>query len=193
MKLKFFYSITLIAFLSSCGDTQQLDDNSSEENPTEEKSTGKEIKEAKKTIVMDSEEWVKIAVSSSGFSFKLYVPNEKVAHEKSEVIYHEESGELEILAGEMFDLILIEDAFRMEDMKAEINGHPFYKVEMILENDSSLIYRYYTEGGTKESWHIYAERSVNGSRFLIQSNKDKEFNEYETRKMLESTLTILPY
>ncbi len=182
MKRNFLYSIVLLFFVWSCGS----------ETPTEEKTADSEVTHESIEEV-DNPEWDDIAVLSGGFKFSLKVPSESIANSKSLITYHEDSGELELNVGEMYNLIIIEDDFQMQTVKDEIMNHPFYKVEMIVENDSSLVYRFYTEDASKEAWHIYAERTVDGSKLIIRSNSEMEFNEYETRKMLESSLSIIPF
>jgi len=181
MKHKFLYSILLLSFVWSCGNETPKEDIQQEETQQE------------KPVEENDPEWDDIAVLNGGFKFSLKVPSEAIANSKSQITYHEDRGELEVSAGEMYDLFIMEDDFQMQLVKDEIMNHPFYKVEMILENDSSLVYRYYTENGSKEEWHIYAERSLGQTKLLIRSNSEKEFNEYETRKMLESTLSIIPF
>lgn len=182
MKHNIIYSIVLLFFVWSCGSETQNEEKSSSTEVTHES-----------VVEVDDPEWDDIAVLSGGFKFSLKVPSKSIANSKSLITYHEDNGELELSVGEMYNLIIIEDDFQMQSMKDEIMNHPFYKAEMIVENDSSLVYRFYTEGGSKEAWHIYAERSVAGSNLLIRSNSEMEFNEYETRKMLESALSIIPF
>ncbi len=180
MKRKFLYSIILLSFVWSCG------------NEAPVKETPPEVIQEEVVEVEDAD-WDDIAVLNGGFKFSLKVPSKEIAKAQSQITFHEDRGELEIAVGEMYNLIIIEDEFQMQSVKEEIMNHPFYKVEMILENDSSLVYRYYTEGDSKEAWHIYVERNLEQSKLIIRSNSEKEFNEYETRVMLESTLSIVPF
>lgn len=176
MKYSFSLVVLILVFLSSCGDAGNTAENTIEE------STNKE----------ESNEWDEITIRDGGFKLTMKIPTEEIAGGKSEVIYHEDLGELEIHVGKNFDLFIFEDESQIEMIKNEISNHPFYKVEYVVENDSSLLYRYFTEDGSNEQWHTYVEKKIGPSSLLIRSNESLDFSEYASKKMLESALSIAP-
>lgn len=173
MKYATSLSILLLFILSSCGSDQAKENTEIEEVTTEEKN-----------------EWKEISINESGFKLQMKIPSEEITKASEEVLYDEDLGELEVKIGNTFDLLIFEDESQMEMVKNEINNHPFYKVEIVIENDSSLLYRYYSEGGSKEQWHIYVEKPSGESTLLIRSSDTEEFSEYESKKMLESALSL---
>ena len=180
MNIKYLFSVLLIGLFWGCGN----------ENPTD-KTDSDGINENQ--IVDEAEnEWETIEVNDGGYKLSIKIPNEKIAQGKSQVIYHEDIGELEVKVGGIYDLFILEDESQLSMVKNEISDHPFFKVEIVLENDSSLLYRYYQEEVVGDRWHIYAERKIGASMLLIRSNEEREFSEYEAKKMLESVLSITP-
>lgn len=180
MKSKYLFSILLIGVFWACGS----------ENPTD-KMDSDAINENQ--IVDEAEnEWETIKINDGGYKLSIKIPNEKIAQGRSKVIYHEDIGELEIKVGGIYDLFILEDESQLSMVKNEIADHPFFKVEIVIENDSSLLYRYYQEEVSGDRWHIYAERKIGSAMLLIRSNNDREFSEYEAKKMLESVLSITP-
>lgn len=181
MKQLFIYSFLLLTLIWSCTNESSIENSSVEEA---------EIEEAE---VEEENNWVGLAVLDGGFRLGIDVPNEKIAKGKSEIVYHEDRGELEILAGEHFDIFLLEDQSQMEMVKNELNDHAFYKVEFVVSNDSSLLYRQYIEDDAKDQWHMYCERSIGSSKLLVRSNESIPFSEYEAKLMLQSALSIKPF
>jgi len=176
MKYSILLSSLFIFLLSSCGNEESKGNAESPET----------------NQIEESNDWETIAINEGGFKLSMKIPSQEVARTKSEIIYNEDFGELEIGVGKMFNLLLFEDESQIEMVKNEIKSHPFYKVELSVENDSTLLYRYYTEEGAKEQWHIYVERKYNSSILMIRSNETMEFSEFESKKMLESALSIKP-
>ena len=181
MKRIYLYSILLLTLTWSCGNSDQnsesTDDNSNNEVP----------------VVAEEPLWEGLALLDGGFRLGIEIPTEKVAHGKHKVVYHEDLGELEVEVGSTFDIFILEDESQMGLIKNEIKDHAFYQVEIVVENDSSLLYRFYNESEAKEQWHMYAERNIGGATLLIRSNETRQFSEYQAKIMLESAMRITPF
>ena len=167
MKKQLFLGLGLLMFgLYSCGDS------SSEESMVKE-----EVKEEK-------EVWNSLSFNDGGYLCQIELPAEDKSGGASKVYFDENTGELHILAGKRIDLIIVEDESQMNMKKNEIADHPFYASEFTMENDSSLIYRMYASDGSKEEWHCYAERNSSYGKWLIRSNENKSFSEYDVKLMM---------
>jgi hypothetical protein len=182
MKTIFLSSILGLFLIWSCSN------ESTKEEPVE-KST-----EVEETEVEEVNNWIGLAILDGGFRLGIDVPSENVSNGKSEIIYHEDIGELEIIDGEHFDILLLEDESQIEMVKNDLNNHAFYNVEFIVVNDSSLLYRQYTEDNNKkDQWHMYCERKLGPSMLLVRSKGDISFSEYQAKLMLQSALSIKPF
>lgn len=173
MKYLSLLSLALLLILNSCGESSDTENTVKEELKIE-----------------GENEWKEISINEGGFRFQMKVPSDEIAGASESIFYNEDLGELEISMGNNFELLVFEDESQMEMIKNEISNHPFYKLEMVIENDSSLLYRLYTEDGSKEQWHIYTEKSTGGGELIISSGTSKNFSEYEAKKMFESAQSI---
>ena len=153
--------------------------------------TGQE-KQSKTKKEEAAPQWIEMDVNDGGYALKLFVPTVDIAKGEGQVEYLENSGELHLKAGEEFDVYMYEDDPRMQAVLNEIKHHPFYKVEIIEQTDSTLLYRYYLENLDKETWQFYAERSLGQPVLVVKSNKEGMFTEFYARLMLESALKIEP-
>ena len=143
-----------------------------------------------KNVEKDKQEWIVVEANEGGYALQVFIPySEKVKNEIN-VEYLEDSGELKVVAGVDFDYSLFEDESQMNMVLNEIENHPFYKVEIVEQTDSTLLYRFFLDDGSKEVWHFYSERSLGQPLLLIRSNQNGMFNEFYARKMLESSLKI---
>ena len=143
-----------------------------------------------KNVENDKQEWIVMEVNKGGYALKVFMPYSERIKNEANVEYLEDRGELKVVAGEDIDYSIFEDESQMNMILNEIENHPFYKVEIIEQTDSTLLYRFFMEDGSKEIWHFYSERSLGQPLLLIRSNQDGMFNEYYARKMLESSLKI---
>lgn len=173
------YSFLIAVLFWSCG-------NENNDTPVVEENQ-------EEVIEVEVNEWEGLAVLESGFKFGIDLPTEQIANGKRKTIYHEDLGELEITVGPNFDLFVFEDESQMAMVKNELNDHAFYKVEFVVENDSSLLYRQYTEEGQDDQWHIYVERNIGASTLLVRSNEARPFSEFHAKLMLQSALSITPF
>jgi hypothetical protein len=181
MKGIFLYSSIVLGLLASC--SSEVDTTTPQESENVEQTPAEEL----------DPDWSGLAILDGGFKLGIEIPNENIAHGTSEVIFHEDLGELEVKVGPNFDLFILEDESQIEMVKNELNDHAFYKVEYALSNDSSLLYRQYTESGEKEQWHCYAERNIGASKIIVRSNEAIPFTEYQAKLMLQSALSISPF
>ena len=181
MKLITRYSFLIVVLFWACG-------NENNDTPVVEGNQEDLIENE-----VEVKEWEGLAVLESGFKFGIDLPTESVANGKRKTIYHEDLGELEITVGPNFDLFVFEDESQMAMVKNELNDHAFYKVEFVVENDSSLFYRQFTEEGENDQWHIYVERNIGASTLLVRSNEAQSFSEYHAKIMLQSALKISPF
>lgn len=188
MKNILFYSLIIAVVFSSCSNEDTTKEKQ-EGNASEQSSdSGQEITPEEAT----EENWETITVLEGGFRLGMKIPNEKVAGGKSDVKYLEDRGELEVRVGNNFDIFLLEDQSQIELVKNELNDHAFFKVELKVVNDSSLLYRQYTEDSAKDQWHMYAERNIGSSKIIVRSNEAIPFSEYQAKLMLQSALSITP-
>lgn len=173
MKFIHLLSVATLLIFNSCSNDEQVNQQV-EEKPVE------------------ANEWTHLEINDGGYKLSIEVPNEQLAQGLGEAVYLEDLGEVEIRVGQEFDLFILEDESQLEMIKNELNDHPFYKVEFKVANDSSLLYRQYTESGEKEQWHVYVERNIGSTRLLIRSNGAIPFTEYRAKLMLQSALSITP-
>ena len=152
---------------------------SNSESETETKSSDKE-----------KEQWIVLEVKEGGYSLQVFVPIPEISKGETKIEYMEDLGELKVVAGEEFDYFIYEDESQINMVLNEINNHPFYQVEIIEQTDSTLLYRFFLEDGSNEVWHFYSERSLGQPLLMMRSNQNKDFNEYYSRKMLESSLKL---
>jgi hypothetical protein len=146
--------------------------------------------EKSEIIKKEKPQWVEIDGNTGGYQLQIFVPIPKIAKGETKVEYLENTGELTVIAGDYFDYSMYEDESQMEKALIEIKNHPFYKVEIVEQTDSTLLYRYFNESINKESWQFYTERSLGQPLLIVKSNKDKLFSEFYARLMLESSLKI---
>ncbi len=176
MKPIYLFSALIIAMLWACGNNETTEETTTDESPA----AAAEIEKG----------WKGLAILESGYKFSIEVPDNSIADNISKVDYLEDRGELEITVGKNFDIFIIEDESQMLMVKNELKTHPFYKVEFIVENDSSLLYRLFNEEGSKEQYQMYSERKIGPSTLLIRSNETSDFSEFEAKLMLQSALSI---
>ena len=174
MKPIYLLSLATLLIFNSCSNEEQVNEK------VEEKS------------VEEENEWTNLQINDGGYKLSIEVPNEKLGQGIGEAVYLEDIGELEVRVGQEFDLFILEDQSQLEMIKNELSDHPFYKVEFTVANDSSLLYRQYTENGGEEQWHVYAERNIGSTILLIRSNEAIPFTEYRAKLMLQSALSITP-
>ena len=172
MRIKFWITVVMLSIFSACS-TDSL--------------TGKNEKQ---DLESKKEEWINLEINEGGYNLEVPVPTPEIAKGKSISNYSEDNGELNVIAGESFNLILFDDESQMNTVLNQIKNHPFYKVEIVTQTDSTLLYRYYIENNPKEEWQIYAERSIGSPKLIVKSNKDGHFTEFYARKMLESARNI---
>jgi len=141
-------------------------------------------------IENEKPQWVEIDTKDGGYALNVFVPTPDITKGEARVEYLDDSGELQVNSGDNFNYSMYEDESQMGMMLNEIKNHPFYKVEIIEQTDSTLLYRYYLENGSKETWQFYAERSLGQPLLLIRSDNDGTFSEFYARKMLESALKL---
>ncbi|RLD26016.1 MAG: hypothetical protein DRI54_03690 [Bacteroidetes bacterium] len=141
-------------------------------------------------IEIEKELWTSVESREGGYALTVFIPTPDIVKEEAKIEYLEDRGELRVMAGEEFDYYIYEDESQMNMILNEINGHPFYKVEIIEQTDSTLLYRYFLENESKEVWHFYTERSLGQPMLMIRSNQNGDFNEFYARKMFESSLKL---
>lgn len=141
-------------------------------------------------VEKDKQQWATMNTNEGGYALQVFVPVYETEKEEARIEYLEDQGELRVVAGDEFDFSIFEDESQMNMMLNEIKNHPFYKVEIIEQTDSTLLYRFFLEDESKEVYHFYTERSLGQPLLLIRSNQNKEFSEFYARKMLESSLKI---
>jgi hypothetical protein len=144
------------------------------------------------TIENDNQLWSKMDTREGGYALQVFVPTSEIEKGETKIQYLEDLGELRVVSSENFDFSIFEDESQMNIILNEINNHPFYKVEIVEKTDSSLLYRFFLEDKRKDVWHFYTERSLGQPLLLIRSNQNVEFNEFYARKMLESSLKLIP-
>jgi hypothetical protein len=184
MKRIYLFSFLFLTLLWSCANESTSDQ--SETEATETSTEEAEIEEG------PEEGWVGLALLNGGYKLGIEVPGEDLAQGKSEAIYHENTGELEVKAGGNFDLFILEDESQMEMVKNELNNHPFYNIMYEVANDSTLLYQQITKTGDKTQWQIYVERNLGNTTLLIRSNEAIPFTEYQAKLMLRSALSVTP-
>ena len=138
----------------------------------------------------EKEQWTVLEARDGGYALQIFVPTSEIVKKEPKIEYVENMGELRIVAGEEFDYYIYEDESQMNMILNEIKSHPFYKVEIIEQTDSTLLYRFFLEIENKEVWHFYSERSLGQPLLMIRSNQNGHFNEFYARKMLESSLKL---
>jgi hypothetical protein len=143
-----------------------------------------------KNVEKEKQQWTVVEAREGGYSLQVFVPTPEIVKGEVKIEYLEDRGELKVVAGEVFDYIIYEDESQMNMILNEINNHPFYKVEIVEQTDSTLLYRFFLEDRSKEVWHFYSERSLGQPLLMIRSNHNGDFNEYFARKMLESSLKL---
>lgn len=149
-------------------------------------------KEKEKASEKEKPQWVEMEANAGGYALNVFVLVSEVSKSEANIEYLEDTGELRVSTGEHFDLSMYEDESQMESTLNEIKNHPFYEVEVIEQTDSTLLYRYFIEDRDNDNWQFYTERSLGQPLLLVRSNKDGIFEEFYTRKMLESALKITP-
>ena len=135
-------------------------------------------------VIEEKEVWSSMEINDGGYVCSMEFPPMDQSGGEAEVFFDENSGELHIKAGKRIDLILLEDESQMNMVKNELNDHPFYSVEYSMQNDSALIYRLYDEAGGSEQWHCYAEKQSPYGKWLIRSNEEGKFSEYDVKLMM---------
>jgi hypothetical protein len=153
---------------------------------------GTESSTKSETIIVEKPQWVEIDANTGGYNLQIFVPILEIVKGEPSIKFMENTGELNIRAGEYFDYSLYEDESQMETTINEIKHHPFYEVEIVQQTDSTLLYRYYVEGMDKENWQFYTERSLGNPLLIVRSNNDMIFSEFYARKMMDSALKITP-
>lgn len=143
-----------------------------------------------KEVDVEKQQWRAMEANEGGYALQVFVPYSENGNDEGLVEYLVDRGELRVADGEDFDYYIYEDESQMNMVLNEIANHPFYKVEIIEQTDSTLLYRFYLDDGTKEVWHFYSERSLGQPLLMIRSNQNGKFDEYYARKMLESSLKI---
>lgn len=141
-------------------------------------------------IEKEKEQWTVLEARDGGYALQIFVPTPEIVKEEPKIEYVENRGELWVVAGEEFEYYIYEDESQMNMILNEIKSHPFYKVEIVEQTDSTLLYRYFLENENKEVWHFYSERSLGQLLLMIRSNQNGDFSEFYARKMLESSLKI---
>jgi len=141
-------------------------------------------------VEIENQQWTSVESREGGYALKVFIPTPDIVNGATKIEYLEDRGELRVMAGEEFNFIIYEDESQMNMILNEINGHPFYKVEIVEQTDSTLLYRYFLENGSKEIWHFYSERSLGQPLLMIRSNQSGDFNEFYARKMFESSLKL---
>ena len=139
-------------------------------------------------VEKDKQQWATMNTNEGGYALQVFVPVYETEKEEARIEYLEDQGELRVVAGDEFDFSIFEDESQMNMMLNEIKNHPFYKVEIIEQTDSTLLYRFFLEDESKEVYHFYTERSLGQPLLLIRSNQNKEFSEFYARKMLNHLL-----
>jgi hypothetical protein len=176
MKRIYTFSALIIALIWACGNNETTEETTTQETPT--------------AAVEIEEGWKGLAILESGYKFGIEVPDNSKSDSIINIEFLEDRGELEITVGNNFDIFIVEDESQMLMVKNELKTHPFYNVEFIVENDSSLLYRLYDNEGTKEQWQMYSERKIGASTLLIRSNETSDYSEFEAKLMLQSALSI---
>ena len=143
-----------------------------------------------KNVEKEKEQWTVVEVKDGGYALQVFVPIPEISKGETKIEYLEDKGELKVLAGKNFDYYIYEDESQMNMVLNEINNHPFYQIEIIEQSDSTLLYRFFLEDGSREVWHFYTERSLGQPLLMIRSNQSGDFNEFYARKMLESSLKL---
>ena len=176
MKRIYMFSALLIALIWGCGNNETTEETTTQESPA--------------AAVETEEGWKGLAILESGYKFSIEVPDNSKSDSIINIDYLEDRGELEITVGNNFDIFIMEDESQMLMVKNDLKNHPFYSVEFIVENDSSLLYRLFDDEGSKEQWQMYSERKIGPTTLLIRSNETSDFSEFEAKLMLQSALKI---
>lgn len=158
-------------FLISCGGKESVE-VVTEELPVE-------------TVAFDQEKFDLVDLSEFGIPANIQIPNKNVTQYDPVIEFIEEKGEVKIMSGNKFNLIIAESDIDKDLMVSDLEGDLLFKHTLISSEDQMLVYTSELPDGSMKTNHFCAWFNVENSNYLIKNDPAEEFSEHFLNRMIK--------
>lgn len=167
MKLQILFLIASIA-LWSC-------------NPSEQQKESETVEEAP-----NEQSFELVEIDHEGFVLQLPVPVDYYNPNEFSVEMNPAYGQLEVSAGNVFQVEIIEETGNKENLIADLERDLVFEFEVVEDIENGLLYRQFIPNGGKEFWHYYVLVDHNNRQYVVKDAAMSELNEYQSRKIFKA-------
>ncbi|MEY3398318.1 MAG: hypothetical protein RL220_912 [Bacteroidota bacterium] len=133
-----------------------------------------------------------VRYDGSGFHLQMNIPQHPTDSIPAQTILNENTGELDINAGDNFGLRVIQESRSVEQFRQDMQAMSLFSMRIVEETPELLIYQTLLPDGTAHFFHIYATRIINGVPYTIRSAPESDFTEADVVRMKEALNSLRP-
>lgn len=137
------------------------------------------------TVAFDMEKFDIVDLSEYGIPATIHVPNKNTTQYDPVIEYSEEKGEVRIMSGNKFNLLISESDIDKDLMVSDLESDLLFKNTLITTEDQMLVYTSELPDGSMKTNHFCAWFSSDGSHYLIKNDPSEEFSEHFLNRMIE--------
>ena len=138
-----------------------------------------------KAAAFDAEKFDVIDLSDYGIPATIHVPNKNTTQYDPVVEYNEAKGEVKIMSGNKFNLVITESDIDKNLMVSDLESDLLFNNTFIINEDQMLVYTSELPDGSKKTNHFCAWFTVENSNYLIKNDPSAEFSEHFLNRMIK--------
>ena len=137
------------------------------------------------TVAFDLDKFDLVDLSEFGIPATIHVPNKNTTQYDPVIEYNDEKGEVKIMSGNKFNLVITESDIDKDLMVSDLEGDLLFKNTVVTDEDQMLVYTSELPDGSLKTNHFCAWFSFEDSNYMIKNDPAEEFSEHFLNRMIK--------